>query len=216
MAGMIKHNTTLTDEENQRIEMFDTENGHLYFDIFSHDNPYSVINTVPKILKQFIDQIPTELREMTTEELREVVKPDKTLNQLRLKFWKEYDYCIGARKKMSVLKMSAGTCSVPILKKIMANREKAAWIVTPISAYNLGVEELMETVLHKLREKVDTVDINSSKDLSVLLKIYETFDKRVHGEYKREDTLKIENKASQFQDSSEIKRYIEQNNLKIE
>ena len=197
MTAGRKYNDTIVDEQNNIVTVSESDTQiENVFDIYDTENSHSVLNTVPPFMKDMVNNIPQELREMTPEELRELVEPNKTLNQLRLRFWKEYDHIIGSsgKKKMSVSRITSGVCSFPIFKKTMANREKAAWILTPVSAYSLGLEELMETTLSKLRKKIDSVDINSAKDLSVLLKIFETFDKRVHGDYKK--TVEVRNTGS--------------------
>ena len=218
MANGKKYNDTIVDEKNNIIEINQDEDIVGVFDIYSHENPYSVINSVPSGLKNNINNIPQELRELTVDELRDLVEPTKTLNQLRLKFWKEYDTVIGlgGKRKMSVTRIIAGVCSIPVFRSIMANREKAAWILAPVSAYSIGVEELMETTLSKLRKKIDSVDINSSKDLAVLLKIFETFDKRVHGDYKQVKEISVKNETVPGS-SSDIRGAIEvKKNLLIE
>ena len=199
MANGRKYNDTIVDEKNNIVEMNVEDPIAGVFDIYDIENPYSVINTVPNVLKNNVVGIPQELRSMTVEELRDLVEPNKTLNQLRLKFWKEYDSVIGRggnTKKMSIPKIVAGICSVPVFRTIMSNREKAAWILSPVSAYAIGVEELMETTLSKLRKKLDTVDINDTKDLAILLKIFETFDKRVHGDYKQTKEITVKENSA--------------------
>lgn len=218
MANGKKYNDTIVDEKNNIVEMNSDDDIAGVFDIYSHENPYSVLNTIPNVLKDSVNKIPQELREMTVEEMRDLVTPNKTLNQLRLKFWKEYDSIIGqgGRKKMSIPKIIAGICSVPVFRSIMANPTKAAWILTPVSAYSIGVEELMETTLSKLRKKIDSVDINSTKDLSVLLKIFEVFDKRVHGDYKQTKEVTVTSTLAPG-NSNEIRHAIEvKKNLLIE
>lgn len=197
MANGKKYNDTIVDEKNNIIELDESDVVGV-FDIYSQENPYSVLNSVPNGLRDNIINVPQELRELTVDDLRDLVEPTKTLNQLRLKFWKEYDTVIGlgGKRKMSVTRIIAGVCSVPVFRSIMANREKAAWILAPVSAYSIGVEELMETTLSKLRKKIDQVDISSSKDLAILLKIFETFDKRVHGDYKQVKEVTVNNNVN--------------------
>jgi len=218
MANGKKYNDTIVDEKNTIVEIDEDQDIAGVFDIYSNENPFSVLNTVPSVLKDNINNIPQELREMTVEDMRDLVEPNKTLNQLRLKFWKEYDTVIGqgGRKKMSIPRIIAGICSVPVFRSIMANREKAAWILTPVSAYSIGVEELMETTLSKLRKKIDQVDISSPKDLAILLKIFETFDKRVHGDYKQVKEVTVNNNVNTGS-SRDIRNSIEvKKNLLIE
>jgi len=58
-----------------------------------------------------------------------------------------------------------------------------AWILTPVQSYDTAMDDLMETCLYKMRQAIDKLHMTESKDIQAIMKVYEAFDKRKHGEY---------------------------------
>lgn len=154
--------------------------------VYEKDNPYSVYNRLPGnaiFIKGQMDNVPDKYREMDHYNLRNELKPSPTINQLRINFWTEYDMSVGENRFLRVNNIIAGVCSVPTFRSHCKDPKKLAWILTPVQSYQSGVQDILETCLHKMRLALDKADVKTTKDLNIVMKIYEAFDKRVHGEY---------------------------------
>jgi hypothetical protein len=77
---------------------------------------------------------------------------------------------------------------VNTFKKIISDPVNMAWILTPVQSYKTGVQDIMETCLYKMREAIKKMPVTEAKDVAALMRVYEAFDKRAHGDY----TQKIE------------------------
>ena len=64
------------------------------------------------------------------------------------------------------------------------------------------MQEITETCLFKLRQGLEKVKIESVKDLAAVLKVYETFDKRLHGDYVQKKEVKLEGSVEQINTSN--------------
>lgn len=196
MANGKKNNRTIVDERD--VAVVNQQGFDRQISVYDEDIEYSVINLIPKnasFLKERMTEVPEEYREMDHYELRKELKPSPTLNQLRLNFWAEYDRCVDLGKKkryMLIPNIIAGVCSMRVFREYMRDIQKLSWILTPVQSYNMGVQDILETCLYKMREGLEKIDMSSVKDMNTVMKIYEAFDKRVHGEYEQKITKKVE------------------------
>lgn len=190
-----KNNKTIVDERD--VEIVNQQGFDRQISVYEHEIEYSVYNLLPSnasFLKDRMNEVPEEYREMDHFDLRKELKPTPTLNQLRLNFWAEYDRCVElGKKKRSMLlpNVIAGVCSMRVFKTYLQDIEKIAWILTPVQSYNMGVQDILETCLYKMREGLEKIDMSSVKDMNTVMKIYEAFDKRVHGDYEQKITKKV-------------------------
>jgi len=169
-------------------------------DVWSISNPQSVVNLLPpsSSLKEYVKTIPDEYKNLSSEDMRELAEPSATLNQLRLSFWGEYDRILGTGNRMALNNILNGICTINASKKLLSDPVNMAWLMTPIQVYDMQVQEITETLLYKMRTAVGKLKIENTKDLNTLMKMYEMFDKRVHGDYvqKIESKKIVENKKS--------------------
>jgi hypothetical protein len=200
----------MTDEEKNEMLPYAFE--EIPLSIYETDNNFSVYSMMPnaRLKRQMLD-IPQELRSMQYEDIRDLVKPNATLNQLRMRFWYEYDkVACGDESKIYLARMHKGICSESVLKSIVKDPEKFAYILTPINSYQIAVQDLLETSMYKIRKALDEVDIVTTKDLNTVLKVYEAFDKRIHGDYKKNIAIEAnENVKDNFGSSKELLDFIE-------
>lgn len=196
MANGKKNNRTIIDERD--VTVVNQQGFDRQISVYEHDIEFSVYNLLPSnatFLKERMDQMPDDYREADHYELRKILKPTPTLNQLRLNFWAEYDRCVelgNVTRKILLPNVIAGVCSMRVFKTYLNDIEKVAWILTPVQSYNMGVQDILETCLYKMREGLEKIDMSSVKDMNTVMKIYEAFDKRVHGEYEQKITKKVE------------------------
>jgi len=137
-------------------------------DIFNEDNEFSVFRLLSKDATSFKNKIlavPQEYREMDHYELRKLLKPGPTLNQLRVNFWTEYDKCLADKGTMRINNVIAGVCSRQVFHNYCSDPEKMAWILTPVQSYQMGVQDILETSLFKMREGLEKLDMKSDKNL---------------------------------------------------
>ena len=102
--------------------------------------------------------------------MRKKINPSPTLNQLRLNFWAEYDRCVGQKgRKFYLPNIVAGVCSLRLFKAYLGDVEKLAWVLTPVQSYTMGVQDVLETCLYKMRQALDNVSIYNSQGLNAQL-----------------------------------------------
>jgi hypothetical protein len=177
--------------------------------VYDEESPFSVYNLIPDnafFLKEIMKDVPEHFRVMAHYELRKKVKPSPTLNQLRLNFWAEYDRCLDGKSKIRTNNIIAGVCSRMVFRDYMKDPNKAAWLFTPVQSYTMGVQDVMETCLYKMRQGIENLPMDSVKDVNTILKIYEAFDKRVHGEYTQDIKKTVEYKGAPVQTEKQIEQ----------
>lgn len=193
--------------EGKDFQGYDLNNHFDYkIDVYSEDNPFSVRNCIPKTFKTIIesmDRVPENMKDRDPFELRDELKPNMTLNQLRINFWTEYDQSLGNGTKMKMNKIIAGVCTMRTFTFICKKPENIAWILTPVSNYQTGVQDILETCLFKMRQGLEKLDMTDVKHINAVSKIYESFDKRVHGDYVKREEKRVEHVRT---DNDDIKK----------
>ena len=172
---------TLAKQEGNEIE--------ISIDVFTKTNPdsvYSLLGGKNLFIKDKMDRLPDEFKERDPYEFRKEVSPSPTLNKLRIAFWTEYDNCFYSGTKMQMFRVVKGICSLNTLKTLVSDPINLGWILTPVQSYHTGVQDVLETCLYKMREGLENMSVSSAKELTSIMKIYEAFDKRVHGDYRKE------------------------------
>lgn len=119
-------------------------------------NPRSIINIAPEGMKELIEKLPREFLEMSERRLHEVVDPDPMLNRVRLAFWKEYDIAQGEIRKMGWLGVTKMVQRPSVmLKRMMEDPLKLAWILCPPANYDVFLEEAIQHGMTRIREILD-------------------------------------------------------------
>ena len=185
-------------------------------DVYSEDNKFSVYNMITPQAKYFRDmmqKVPEEFRDRDQFGFRDEIDPTPTMNALRINFWFEYDQALEKKRNMRIQHIVSGICTVNTFKNMLKDDVKTlAWILTPVQSYQIGMQDLLETCLYKMRKAVDKLSMSDTKDLSTVMRVYEAFDKRMHGDYtqkvieKKEITVenKTKNKEVEFQEMEKL------------
>lgn len=175
-------------------------------DIYTTDNPNSVINLVPPYVQEILRQVNPEYLEKDENELRRVLKPTAIMNRLRINFWDEYDFAASTKRNMRMTKVYQGVCHVDYwLKHVCKNPVFFAWISCPPVNYELAMKDLLDESIRQLRRIVtaDIVDGNgkmNTRAAEIFLKAYALIDVKVHGM----PILRSENKTLQVNMNHEI------------
>jgi len=182
--------------------------------IYDESNPDSVMGLLGKkneFIRREAKNLPEELRHRDPFEFRKEVDPSPTINKIRIAFWTEYDRTLHSKKKMQLYPILKGICSVTTFKKIISDPVSLAWILTPVQSYDTAMDDLMETCLYKMRQAIDKLHMTESKDIQAIMKVYEAFDKRKHGEY----TQRIEKKEHIVKESYDASKVLEDANIGV-
>lgn len=169
-----------------REELLDDHN----FDV---ENPRSMINLLPKVLRDYAVLVPQEFFEMTEDQLKLAcfdtgVAFDEA-RRLRLSFWDEYDraarYDSG---KMDMKNITGGICAhMYFLKKYVTNQKWLAWMLTPPTGYIAALTDIHEI---SLRQMLAIVQLPLERDdkgrwdvklMNLQKSIYERADARLKG-----------------------------------
>lgn len=164
-------------------------------------NENSVYNMLHFQLRSYVMNVPEEYRMLSPEALRAKVEPGPTLNRLRLNLWMQVDKVICSdekMKKISTPQIIDGVCQPAYWNEVLKDPLLLAWVLTPVQSYQRQIEDVMETSLSKLREVLthgSVLKANGKIDVGaaqLYVKIFEMFDKRVHGNYTQKVQTKIE------------------------
>ena len=99
-----------------------------------------------------------ELFEMDENELEALLKeegrrPSATDNQLRMRFWLEYDAASARNRQMEFWRVYSGVCPVEHLHKNVFKRPHTmAWILCPPVSYMSKLEEVLNFGVNELRD----------------------------------------------------------------
>jgi hypothetical protein len=197
-----KNNTTptLLGEENAAFELS-------YYD---DTNPKALVNLVPpRIAELMQDKYTKYLLGLSNRGRQRKIKPDTTLNRLRVSFWKEYDLALANKREIIITNVYAGICSKEYFDGQVENIESLAWILSPTTSYVNMLEESLNFGLERLREILEMPlyerkavkkktgggevikDVPNVKLAALMVKVVEMLDNRVKGAIVK----KIENKS---------------------
>lgn len=149
--------------------------------------PRSVMDLIPQNIQDAISRIPEDLLNEHEHELRKRLKPDLTLDRIRIAFWLEYDEAQTNGRMMQMQKVYRGAChhsyfSHTILKK----PEMLAWMMCPPTDYILSMRALLNRGIRQLEAIVDS-DIHDEDGklipsaANTVLKVLQMMDVKVHG-----------------------------------
>lgn len=175
-------------------------------DIYTLDNPNSVINLVPPYVQDILRAVDPKYLEMEENDLRRVVKPTAIMNRLRIRFWDEYDYAASMGRNMRMTKVYQGVCHTDYwLKQVCKSPVFFAWISCPPVNYEVAMKDLLDESIRQLRkvitaEIVDTNGKMNTRAAEIFLKAYALVDIKVHGM----PILRSENKTLQVNMNHEM------------
>lgn len=180
------------------------EPGFRDVDLWERTQPRSVINLVPPAVQAHLLEASIsrpELFLMNERDLwnyfkSEMMLPSATDNQIRLKFWLEYDSAQANMKFMEMSSVYAGICSRQYFYgTFLARAEKVAWMLQPPVDYVTKLEEGLDFGLSQLRDILEHSHVMSNGRVDSRLgelkaKIVAMFDLRLKGAV----TQKVEHK----------------------
>ena len=158
--------------------------------IIDESNPRSIINLVPKKLKEAIKELYSkhpEYLEMNERDLRFLLKPDERTETVRLCFWEEYH-----RAQLKGTRMEIRNFIDPVMAPVVFYKYwtrdlgKVAWMLTPIASHMMSLKASLDrgrdTVGKILRMEIfDQYGNIKPKEAQIFLKVYELVENRVLG-----------------------------------
>lgn len=164
-------------------------------DPFSRTEPRALINIVPRafadaLLKSYEEKpewFGVAERDLWKTLRSENMLPNQSDNQLRMKFWMEYDMAQAEGRNVNMKAVVAGVCSEQYLHQAyLRSPAKMAWLMTPPANYLITVEEALDAGLKQLRSILDVDPVGPSgkvdtKLAEIQLKVVAMLDARVKG-----------------------------------
>lgn len=169
-------------------------------DIFSTENPRSVVNIVPQPVRLAIEAIPAKYRGKTEHELRLMTKPSQTISNIRTGFWYEYNKAQETRKNMRMSAVVGGVCSRDyFFDYVLKDPRAMAWIVTPPTSYEAALKTALEVGTDRLMEimQLPLHDDNGKiqpQVANLVLKAFMLVDLRMKGSIVQKHEIKQETK----------------------
>lgn len=166
--------------------------------ILDDKDPRSVVNLVPPLVRQAIENTPDWYLSMEASELKRVFKahdgyePTITDCRLRISFWQEYDSCHRRQKPMIMANVYGGVCSRNyFFEKFIRDKQRMAWLLCPPSDYQqmlgeallFGIEQMRQILElpHESRDNEGNLKGFDAKLASVKVEIVKMIDQRVKG-----------------------------------
>ena len=117
----------------------------------------------PDKVREAINSLPRELLEMSDEQMREEFRPAMSEEKLRTSFWRQVNNIERTGKAFRVSEMCKVVCyEAYFYQRILTNPKKLAYIIQPITKYEVQTEALLNVGMSRL-EQIITMDITSPK-----------------------------------------------------
>lgn len=182
-------------------------------EIYDYDDNNSVINKLPKLLRDKLTTRRKDLEEylsLDEYEAKKTLTITPALNRLRFSFWNEYFMCVENKRQMTMVSMYGGVCSREQFNKMIMSNDKLAWMLRPPVDTVLAMRETLHFGLDRVREilslslyKKESIRISETewevnevvndKAANLMLKAVAMVDLRLHGNYTQ--VQKIEQKV---------------------
>jgi hypothetical protein len=189
-------------------------------DLWDRTEPRSILNLVPPAVQAAMlnagashgEYFGLDERALFKLLRTEAKEPGQTDNQLRYKFWFEYEASLAEHRDMNMTRVYAGICHRSYFyEKILARPEKVAWMVTPILDYALKLEEAVSYGNERMR---DILEIDPAtyppgtriKLMELQAKVFSMLDARKYGAF----TQKVEQKNMNLNVSTSDKAVAQQ------
>lgn len=153
------------------------------------DNPRSLVNLLPAAVSEAVLSVPDDLLELELDQLEKQMswgRFHQIDKRLRVSFWAEYDRAIQDGNKMHIHNVYQGVCSRMQFYRVIQDRVRMAFILTPPESYTISVEEALLQGVRRLREILefplyDKKGNPNTKVAEVIVKTYAMLDMRVKG-----------------------------------
>lgn len=114
-------------------------------------------------LKESIESIPQELYSLTEKSLRDRISPDIKMYELKRAFWEELWFAQENSRTMRVWRIYDGKVSKQYFyQDILPNREKMAWLTSPLTGYEDKTKAALDMVTERYNELIG-MDITTTK-----------------------------------------------------
>lgn len=153
-------------------------------------DPRSLINMVPQHFKDAILNIAKNYPEYLTlpeYDLKKLLEPDDTDDEIRVAFWHEYVRAQDAGNKIRLITAFSNFCSDHYFyHKMITNPKKVAWIICRPAHYMMSLEASLDNGRRSIKKimAMKIFDDNGNikpKEAGIFLKAYEMLDNRVRG-----------------------------------
>lgn len=154
-------------ETTSLAEIPDEDTDLADYSLFDESNPRSLVNIVPKEVREALRRIPRKVMLQSEGELKRAVRPSPTLNYLRLNFWLEYNRAQELRKTMNMTNVVKGVTHKDYLYQyVLIDPMMTAWVATPPTDYALVQQDILFSGLEKMRKalKIPLVTIKEKLD----------------------------------------------------
>ncbi len=182
-------------------------------DIFTRDNPRSVINLLPGDCQAKIFNAAStrpDLFRMAEKPLRKLCKPTPTDERLRLAFWNEYDRAQTLNSDMRIVHIFAGICSKQYFEQYyLSEPVNVAWMLCTPTNYVIALKEMLVRGQDQLRDilEQDVVDEDGKVDVKLgelILKIYTVVENRLKGTTIQRSEIRGEIKSVNLQMTGQL------------
>lgn len=123
--------------------------------VLDESSPYSLINLVPAAFADRMRHIPKEYFSYSESRLHDEVRPDDTLNKLKLRFWDEWQTSIlaGITARVSITAVYYGVCTEEYFyENVLTSPKNMAWVLIPPTDYILTMRDILRQGLSRLSE----------------------------------------------------------------
>lgn len=111
-----------------------------------------IMEKLPSSVLTHIKAIPASIHEMSEDELVKQIKPDSTLERLRLAFWAEYDRACRTNSSMLMTNVYSGVVTKGFFDRTIANSFNLKYICLLPMDYELALHEATNFGLSRMRE----------------------------------------------------------------
>jgi hypothetical protein len=162
-----------------------------------YSHPESLVNLLPLTLKEKVKKIPTEWRNLPSEDLEKIVPNElgPTGERLRKALFAEFWRALDQRTQMAPAMIYGAVCGEATFMRYMNDPKKLAWLCTPPTEYEHEVGDLLDRGLRRVREILQMPLYTQSnqpnvKVAEIILKAVMMLDMRTKGAY----TQRVESK----------------------
>lgn len=158
---------------------------------FDTTSPESLINMMPKFMVDAALSVPSELFELTEDELRKKAFPEGyphvSQSTIRTQFWEEHDVAYRQGRPMDV-KAIQKKVSSRIFSGLVANPFRLAWLLSPPTDYTDLLKDIHSMSLEQMRRACQVDPVGPDGKVNVKLieaqkKIFEHVDFRIKGSF---------------------------------
>jgi len=165
--------------------------------ITDRSNPRSIINLVAVKTQEAIENIPSQVWDMSEKELKKAGDVTHTVDLIRRSFWGEYDQAQVGKRNIVTTNVYAGICSQNYwVQRIQGNPIRLAYVLTPPKSYQNRIEVLLDIATDQILEILELPNTKKDGTADPMLgnvkhRIWETLLNRARGSVVQRSESKI-------------------------